>query len=204
MGVSPKIATDTQRDLTNWSSECDPKECSPAVLLFRGEVYRGLEAWTLTKADLTFAQKHLRILSGLYGVLRPLDLIRPYRLMMGTPWAPNRQSKNLYAYWGDLPAAHLNEASRKNEVIVNLASEEYFKVIRPEVLDRRVVHCEFKETKDNSYKVVSVYAKLARGKMARFIIQERINSPEELSAFNEDGYAFAPSQSSEDHFVFVR
>jgi cytoplasmic iron level regulating protein YaaA (DUF328/UPF0246 family) len=204
MTVSPKIAAETAEDYHQWQLPFTPENATPALLLFRGDVYRGLDADSLSKGELDFAQKHLRILSGLYGILRPLDLIQPYRLMMGTPYVPSKSHKNLYSFWGTQLADHLQSEGKEANIIVNLASEEYFRALHVPGLKARVVTCEFKEKKGMKYTVVSTYAKLARGKMTRHILTNKINKPEQLITFNEDGYAFNPSLSAEDRLVFTR
>jgi cytoplasmic iron level regulating protein YaaA (DUF328/UPF0246 family) len=204
MEVSPRIADETAQWFHDWHTPIDPEASTPAVLLFRGEVYRGLDADSFTPDDLQFAQKHLRILSGLYGVLRPLDLTLPYRLMMGTPFSPDERSRNLYQWWGNDLAQHLAEETRPGDTVVNLASEEYFRAVPEKVLGRRVLTCDFRERKGDRYVSVSTYAKQARGRMARFIITQRITQPEGLLAFREDRYAFQPALSSESKWVFTR
>jgi len=204
MNISPKIASETKQMLSHWKLPHTPENATPAMFLFRGEVYRGLDADSLTHGDLHFAQRHLIILSGLYGVLHALDLVQPYRLMMGTSYAPNARSGSLYTYWGDRLANYLNKVTAKGETIVNLASEEYFRVLPGSVLQRPVVTCEFREKKGSDTKIVTVYAKQARGSMARFIIRNRIDTPEELTTFNENGYCYIPGMSEENRMVYVR
>jgi cytoplasmic iron level regulating protein YaaA (DUF328/UPF0246 family) len=204
MIVSPKIAADTAEDYQQWQLPFSPENATPALLLFRGDVYRGLDADSLSKTELDFAQKHVRILSGLYGILRPMDLIQPYRLMMGTPYAPSKSNKNLYAFWGGKLANHLNSEGAEAKIIVNLASEEYFRALNVPELNARVVTCEFKEKKGMKYSVVSTYAKLARGMMTRHILTNKINKPDQLITFSEEGYAFNPSLSAENRLVFTR
>lgn len=204
LAVSPKIAADTAEDYQHWQLPFTPENATPALLLFRGDVYRGLDADSLSKTEFDFAQKHLRILSGLYGILRPMDLIQPYRLMMGTPYAPSKSHKNLYAFWGNKLAKHLAASGEEAKIIVNLASEEYFRALNVPELNARVVTCEFKEKKGMKYSVVSTYAKLARGMMTRHILSNKINKPDQLITFSEDGYAFNPSLSGENRLVFTR
>jgi cytoplasmic iron level regulating protein YaaA (DUF328/UPF0246 family) len=176
----------------------------PAVLAFDGDVYDGLGARALDAESLGFAQTHLRILSGLYGVLRPLDAMQPYRLEMGTR-LENERGRDLYAYWGDRPAKALRRALRdaKATALVNLASEEYFRVIDREVLDAPVIQPVFQERRAGVWKVVSFSAKRARGAMARFVIERRLIDPEGLKGFDSDGYAFDP-QASDAHSWYFR
>ena len=205
MGLSDALSTLNVERYRIWSTEFTPQNSKPAVLAFNGDVYGGLDAATLTAADLGWAQNHLAILSGLYGVLRPLDLLQPYRLEMGTR-LDNGRGKNLYAYWGDLLAEHLNEqlAADKSPVIVNLASQEYFKAVNRQVLLPRVIECVFEDWKNGDYKIISFFAKRARGLMARHAIKHRIATPVGLKEFNAEGYAFAPAQSAPDRMVFRR
>lgn len=177
----------------------------PAVLAFNGDVYDGLDAKTLSADDLAWAQRHVRMLSGLYGILRPLDRMQPYRLEMGTRLA-TPAGHNLYDYWGDRLALHLNELARaeKAPVIVNLASQEYFRAADRKVLQPRVIDCQFEDWKNGTYKIISFFAKRARGAMARYAIQQRLETPDGLKDFDLDGYRFEPAASSADTFVFRR
>ena len=188
-----------------WRPKFTAKNAKQAVLAFNGDVYDGLDAKTLGAADLAWAQDHVCILSGLYGVLRPLDYMQPYRLEMGTALA-NARGKNLYAFWGTQIADYLNTrlAADMTPVVVNLASQEYFKSVDTKALKARVVDCVFEDFKDGHYKIISFYAKRARGLMARFAATHAVNQPEQLTAFDLDGYAFAPDQSSADKLVFRR
>lgn len=207
MNISEKLAKQVDLYLRNWQTPFNGKNSTPALLTFRGDVYEGLSADDFNAAERTFAQKHLRILSGLYGVLRPLDRMQPYRLEMGCRLASGGTGgfKNLYDFWGDRVRKNLAaDAARKKWPLVNLASSEYFKVVQPTKLELRVVAPTFKEKKGKNYKVVSFFAKKARGQMARFIVQNRLKLPEEMQAFAEDGYRFNAGLSSEDEFVFTR
>ena len=188
-----------------WSPHFTARNSKPAVLAFNGDVYEGLDAATLTKADLLWAHEHVAILSGLYGVLRPLDRMQAYRLEMGTALA-NSRGKNLYAFWGDTIAQHLNQRAQRDTtpVIVNLASQEYFHAANRNVLKPRVVECVFEDWKTDRYKVISFFAKRARGLMARFAVQGRLSTPRELEAFDLDGYAFDATVSKTDRLVFRR
>ena len=205
MGLSDALSTLNVERYRSWSPEFTPSNSKPAVLAFNGDVYGGLDAATLTAADLGWAQNHLAILSGLYGVLRPLDLLQPYRLEMGTR-LDNERGNNLYAYWGNLLAEHLNGqlAADRSPVIVNLASQEYFKAVKRQVLLPRVIECVFEDWKNGDYKIISFFAKRARGLMARHAIKHRIATPVGLKEFNAEGYAFAPAQSAPDRMVFRR
>lgn len=188
-----------------WSQPFTPANAKQAVLAFNGDVYEGLAATDLKKADLTYAQRHLRILSGLYGLLRPLDLMQPYRLEMGTRLA-NLRGKDLYAFWGERLTEALNAllAKDKSPVLVNLASEEYFKAVKPKKLAGPLVSPVFEEWKGGKYKIISFFAKRARGLMARYAIVDRIDRPEGLQGFHYEGYRFAPKASDESTYVFRR
>ena len=196
-----------------WQPEFTLQNAKQAVLAFDGDVYDGLVAKTLAEGDLTWAQQHLCILSGLYGVLRPLDLMQPYRLEMGTALKVGRPD-NLYQYWAKTIAPYLNERldadaqGADGRVVVNLASQEYFKSVNPKLLNARVVECVFEDLSGDgqagSFKVISFFAKKARGMMARFAVQNRIDNVRGLAAFAEAGYAFAAGQSSPDRLVFRR
>lgn len=188
-----------------WRPRFTDHNSKPAVLAFNGDVYDGLQAATLSVDDLQWAQRHLAILSGLYGVLRPLDRLQPYRLEMGTA-LKNERGGNLYAFWGDTIAEHLNAqcAQLSAPVIVNLASQEYFKAAARKVLKPRVIECQFEDWKGGRYKIISFFAKRARGLMARYAIQHRIGTPAGLQDFAVDGYAYAPEASEPDRLVFRR
>ena len=205
MDISDKLAALNVARYGAWSPKFTERNAKQAVLAFDGDVYDGLQAGTLKPSDLQWAQDHLCILSGLYGVLRPLDWMQPYRLEMGTSLAVGR-AKNLYQYWGGDIAAHLNErlAADKTPVVVNLASQEYFRSVDLGVLEARVIECVFEEYKAGSWKVISFFAKKARGLMARYAVMKRIETPRKLENFNLDGYAFAPQASQPDRLVFRR
>ncbi len=182
-----------------------PNGAKQAVLAFNGDTYTGLNASTFKQADLEFAQEHLRILSGLYGTLRPLDALQPYRLEMGTRLV-NPRGKNLYEFWGKQIALQLNLDLKKtqSDVVINLASQEYFSAVEQEALRARVVTCDFRELRDGKSKMISFFAKQGRGAMARYIVQKRLTQPEELKSFDRDGYCFEPSLSTEERLVFQR
>jgi hypothetical protein len=174
-------------------------------MAFNGDVYEGLQAQTLSSDDLQWAQRHLAILSGLYGVLRPLDRMQPYRLEMGTRLATGVGS-TLYQFWGSQIAEHLNTCLRADTtpVVVNLASQEYFKAVDRKALKARVIECVFEDWKGGAYKIISFHAKRARGLMARYAIQQRVTAPRKLEEFDLEGYAFHPASSQPDRLVFRR
>lgn len=188
-----------------FSSRYTPRNSRPAVLAFDGDVYGGLEARTLSPDDLAWAQSHLAILSGLYGVLRPLDRLQPYRLEMGTR-LPTPRGRDLYDWWGDTIAEHLNRRAGggRRGVIVNLASQEYFRAADRPALKPRVVECVFEERKGREWKIVGFFAKRARGLMARHAIRHRIERPEDLRSFDAEGYRHAADVSTPDRLVFRR
>ncbi len=188
-----------------WRPKFTAQNAKQAVLAFDGDVYGGLDAKTLGEAELDWLQQHLCILSGLYGVLRPLDWMQPYRLEMGTRLVTPK-GKNLYQFWGRQIAQYLNERAQadKTPVVINLASEEYFKVVDRKALLPRVVTCAFEERKGDQYKVVSFFAKRARGLMVRHAVQHRVTRVEQLKDFAQEGYRFVPAASEPDHLVFRR
>lgn len=204
MKLSDKLASLNVARYQSWQPEHTPDNARPAVLAFKGDVYTGLDAESFSEADFSFAQQHLRILSGLYGVLRPLDLLEPYRLEMGTR-LKTASGDNLYQFWGDRITAALNEELKTSgDVVVNLASNEYFKAVQPKALNARLITPVFKDFKNGQYKIISFYAKKARGLMSRYIIQNRIDAPEAIKAFDLEGYYFSPEQSKGDTWVFLR
>jgi len=205
MSLSPALAGLNAARYAEWKPEFDLSSARQAVLAFNGDVYEGLDAGSLPAARLDWAQDHLVILSGLYGALRPLDLMRPYRLEMGTRLETAR-GKNLYEFWGDTQAAYLNErlAGEKSPVVVNLASEEYFKSVDRKVLRARVVQCVFQDWKSGAWKVVSFHAKRARGLMARYAIEHKVARPAALQGFDSEGYRYAADASTEERLVFRR
>ena len=188
-----------------WRPRHTARNARQAVLAFDGDVYGGLQARTLKPAQLQWLQDHLCILSGLYGVLRPLDRMQPYRLEMGTPLATD-EGANLYQFWGTRIADHLNRrlAGDKAPILVNLASQEYFKSVDRKALKARVIDCVFKDHKGGQYKVISFFAKRARGLMARYAALHKVTTPARLQGFDLEGYAFAPSASAPDRLVFRR
>lgn len=204
MELSEKLSQENFIRFQEWSMPFTKENAVPAMLLFKGDVYRGLAAHELTDNQLNWAQNHVRILSGLYGIVKPLDLIQSYRLMMGTPFAYSKSINNLYKFWGTKLSEELNKEVGPKGVIVNLASQEYFKAAATPKLERPVIHCEFKEKKGSSYTIISTYAKLARGRMTRFIIDQKVTKAEDLKAFDYDNYLFNKSLSSDNHYVFSR
>lgn len=214
MGISDQLAALNVQRYADWSQPFTAENAKQAVLAFNGDVYEGLDAVSLSPADLMFAQGHLRILSGLYGVLRPLDLMQPYRLEMSIR-LPSRRGKDLYAFWGERISKALGEALRETgaPALVNLASDEYFKAVLPKKLAVPVIQPVFEDwtvgkggSKEaaGQYKVVSFYAKRARGLMARFVLIERLKDPEGLKCFSAAGYAFVAAASDETRWVFRR
>jgi cytoplasmic iron level regulating protein YaaA (DUF328/UPF0246 family) len=206
MDISPALAALNHERNQAWAPPFTPKNAKPAVFAFNGEAYRGLNASTLGADDLRFAQHHLRILSGLYGLLRPLDLMQAYRLEMGSAFGVGRGVKDLYAFWGDSVQKAVAEAlvDSGSDVLVNLASTEYFKVVRAPQLEARVITPVFKDKADGGYRMLMVFAKHQRGGMARWIIRNRVLEPERLKQYEEDGYRFAPDLSRGDEWTFVR
>lgn len=205
MEVSEKLANETHDKIKNFKPPFTPDNAKPAILTFKGDVYQGLSADDLSADDLDFAQQHIRILSGLYGLLRPLDLIQPYRLEMGRKLA-NRKGDDLYAFWGDRISKKLNDAMADldSDELINLASNEYFKAIRPKPLKGRIVTIQFKDEKNGKYRVLGLFAKRARGMMSRFATINRVTKAEDLKSFNEAGYRFMKEMSSDDEWVFGR
>ncbi|TCP39750.1 peroxide stress protein YaaA [Rhodovulum marinum] len=205
MGISDTLARLNAERFRDFAAEPGPDAVKPAALAFAGDTYAGLEAASLDADDLAFAQDHLRILSGLYGLLRPLDAIQPYRLEMGSRLATER-GKNLYEYWGDRLAQALNEAARAagTDVLVNCASQEYFGAVAPDALKLRVITPVFFEERPSGPKIVSFFAKKARGAMARFIVERRLTDPASLADFDTGGYRHIPDMSEPDRPVFLR
>jgi cytoplasmic iron level regulating protein YaaA (DUF328/UPF0246 family) len=205
MNISDELVALNVARYAEWSPPFDAGNARQAVLAFNGDVYGGLDAHSLTADDIAWAQTHLRILSGLYGLLRPLDLMQAYRLEMGTRLV-NPAGRDLYSFWGEsiTQALNRNFADASGNVLVNLASEEYFKSVRPRKLQARVVTPVFHEWKSDGYKVVSFYAKRARGLMSRYAIVNRVTDVEVLKDFDVEGYEFAPKVSTDDSWVFRR
>jgi uncharacterized protein len=206
MGISDQLATLNFQRFAEWSKTFDTHNSKQAVLAFNGDVYEGFAAKTLSASDLDYAQNHVRVLSGLYGLLRPLDLLQPYRLEMGTKF-PNTRGKDLYAFWGERITTALNEQLQKQRgarVLVNCASGEYFKSVKPKQLAAPVISPVFEDWKGGRYKIISFHAKRARGLMARYAVENRIDEPEALKDFDSEGYAFDAKASNDSTYVFRR
>jgi cytoplasmic iron level regulating protein YaaA (DUF328/UPF0246 family) len=205
MDLSDQLAGLNVARYQAWRPKFTAKNSRQAVLAFNGDVYDGLDARTLKPEDLAWAQEHICILSGLYGVLRPLDWMQPYRLEMGTA-LQNPKGQNLYKFWGTQISDYLNERLQadKTPVVVNLASQEYFKAANTKTLKARVIECVFEDWKGGQYKVISFFAKRARGLMARYAIGKRLTTPRQLEKFNLDGYAYDAAVSQADRLVFRR
>ena len=205
MDLSDPLALLNFNRYADWRLPFTPENAKQAVLAFDGDVYDGLAAKTLSAADLDFAQQHVRILSGLYGILKPLDLMQPYRLEMGTKFA-NKAGKNLYAFWGErlLDAINAELAKMPRPVAVNLASEEYFKAAVGRKINGLLIQPVFEDWKNGKYKIISFYAKRARGLMTRYAVLNRLDEPEGLKEFDYDGYAFAAEASDDKTWIFRR
>jgi cytoplasmic iron level regulating protein YaaA (DUF328/UPF0246 family) len=205
MDLSDPLALLNFNRYADWSLPFTPENAKQAVLAFDGDVYDGLNAKTLSAADPDFAQQRVRILSGLYGILKPLDLMQPYRLEMGTRFA-NKAGKDIYTFWGErlLQAINAELDAMPHPVVVNLASEEYFKAAVGRKIKGQLIQPVFEDWKNGRYKIISFYAKRARGLMTRYAVLNRLSEPESLKDFAEDGYAFAPEVSDERSWVFRR
>tara|TARA_A200000113_G_scaffold224497_1_gene242541 strand:- start:1299 stop:2075 length:777 start_codon:yes stop_codon:yes gene_type:complete len=205
MKISDKLATLNANRFAEFSTPFTPDNARQAMYAFNGDVYTGLDAYSLDSETVEYAQKHLRILSGLYGLLRPLDLMQAYRLEMGTKLA-NSAGKDLYAFWDDRITYMLNKAleAQGDNVLVNLASNEYFKAVKKKSLDGMIITPTFKDCKNGQYKIISFFAKKARGLMARYILENRVEDVEGLKNFDVDGYQFSEEQSSSTELVFLR
>jgi cytoplasmic iron level regulating protein YaaA (DUF328/UPF0246 family) len=202
MKLSDKLALLNVNRFQHWSTPFNQENARPAMYAFKGDVYTGLDAYSFKKADVNFAQKHLRMLSGLYGLLKPLDLIQPYRLEMGTKFS-NQRGGNLYEFWGEQITQKINEEAASKDVVLNLASNEYFKAVKTKLLNG-AVNPVFKDEKNGQYKIISFYAKKARGLMAAYVIKNRIKDVENIKKFNVTGYKFSPEQSTAKDWVFLR
>ena len=205
MGISDKLADLNVTRFHDWHPDFTPENARQAILAFKGDVYTGLQAETFSEADFDFAQKHLRMLSGLYGVLRPLDLMQPYRLEMGIR-LENPRGKDLYQFWGEEITHTLNAAlhDQGDDIVVNLASDEYFRSVKPKALKGQIIKPVFLDEKNGKFKVISFYAKKARGLMSRYIIENRLSKPEQLTGFDSEGYFFDAESSSAEELVFKR
>ncbi len=205
MSISPKLAVLNADRYRTWTRPFTPINAKQALYAFKGDVYTGLDAETLRPDDIDFAQDHLRILSGLYGVLRPLDLMQPYRLEMGSQ-LKNSRGENLYKFWGDRITDAINRELKrqKTDTLINLASNEYFKSIRSEKIDGTIITPVFKDQKNGVYKIISFFAKKARGLMSRYVIQHKLSEPEAIKGFDTAGYHFDPVVSDAHEWVFLR
>ena len=205
MGISDKLGDLNFGRYLNWQPKFTPENAKQSVLAFKGDVYTGLDAESLSAGQLNWAQNHLRILSGLYGLLRPLDLMQPYRLEMGTKLV-NKRGSNLYEFWGEKITEGLNQELKAEnaQVLINLASNEYFKSVKPKKLNAEVITPVFKDWKNDKYKIISFFAKKARGLMSRYIIENEIEDPEKLKEFDVAGYSYNPAMSSAREWVFTR
>lgn len=205
MKISENLSDLNYKRYQEWEKPTTLGEnAQPAVTVFTGEAYKGLDVSSFSKKDFENAQKDLMILSGMYGILKPLDLMYPYRLEMGTRWSVTPKTKSLYEYWGSKLAEFINKETKENEVIVNLASNEYFKAVDKKALKSRVVTPVFKDLKGDEFKIIMMYAKHARGAMTRDIIQNQYKDVEDLKGYNVDGYSYNEEMSREDEWVFVR
>jgi cytoplasmic iron level regulating protein YaaA (DUF328/UPF0246 family) len=204
MGVSDKLAQLNAERFRAWQTPFTQDNAKQAILAFKGDVYTGLDAESFNDKEFNIAQKRLRMLSGLYGVLKPLDLMQPYRLEMGTKFE-NSRGKDLYAFWGTKITDELNRLLKADDgVLVNLASNEYFKSVLKKELDARLITPQFKDWKNGQYKMISFYAKKARGLMCRYAIQNNITQADDLKGFDLQGYRFSEEQSDADNWVFLR
>ena len=204
MSISDKLGQLNAERFQQWKTPFTPDNARQAILAFKGDVYTGLNAENFSEQEFEFAQKHLRMLSGLYGVLKPLDLMQPYRLEMGTRFE-NTRGKDLYAFWGDRITEELNRLLAADDgVLVNLASNEYFKSVRKKELNGRLVTPQFKDWKNGQYKMISFYAKKARGLMCRYAIENGITQADDLKGFNLEGYYFCEEQSDQNNWLFLR
>lgn len=205
MKISDKLAGLNAARFAQWSPTFSPENAKQAIFAFKGDVYTGLAAESFTEADLAYSQQHLRILSGLYGLLKPLDLMQPYRLEMGTKLA-NVRGKNLYEFWDGVITDKLNQilSEQGNDTLINLASNEYFKAVQKKALQGRIITPVFKDCKAGKYKIISFYAKKARGLMARYIIDNQLTDVASLKGFDTDGYSFCEAESTATELVFKR
>ena len=205
MGVSENISSLNVKRFNQWKTPFTSENAKPALFAFKGDVYSGIQKEKYDEGDLAYAQEHLRILSGLYGALRPMDLIQPYRLEMKTK-LKNERGDNLYQFWGDRITQQLNNvlSQQKEKVLVNLASNEYFKSVKPKQLDGDLLNISFKETKDGKTRVIAIFAKRARGMMTDFMLRNRIEHRNDLKDFGTAGYSFSPKDSTDSNWVFSR
>ena len=205
MNISDKLGELNAERFAKWKTPFKTTNAKQALFAFQGDVYTGMQANTFSDDDIEFAQQHLRILSGLYGLLRPLDLIQAYRLEMGTGFS-NSRGKNLYEFWGESITKTINKQLKElqSSIVINLASNEYFSAVKPKSLNAKIITPVFQDRKNEHYKVISFFAKKARGMMSSYIIKNRITHPEALKNFTVGGYRFNPDMSSQDELVFIR
>ncbi|MEY8205039.1 MAG: peroxide stress protein YaaA [Bermanella sp.] len=203
MSLSDKLAHLNTSRFQHWQLPFNQQNARPAIYAFKGDVYTGLDAYALSASDMTFAQSHLRMLSGLYGLLKPLDLMQAYRLEMGTKYA-NSRGKNLYEFWGNSITDKLNEQLSSEDVLLNLASNEYFKAVNKKRLQAQIITPVFKDEKNGQFKIISFYAKKARGMMAAYVIKNRIKNVDAIKQFDSAGYEFNEALSNAKEWVFTR
>lgn len=203
MDISPALADLNIERYRVWKKAHSEEQCRPAIYAFDGDVYTGLDAYSLSPEAIRFAEEHLRILSGLYGILKPSDLIRPYRLEMGTALQV-QDHPHLYSFWGDRISNYLNKEMQKGEVLLNLASEEYFKVVQTKSLKAQVIQPVFYDFKSGQYKIISFFAKKARGMMARYVCEQQITQVDDIKGFDSEGYTFSERLSKGNKWVFTR
>ncbi len=205
MNISPKLAELNYERFIKWEYPFESEEAGAALFMFNGDVYRGMQTEGFSEADILFTQNHLRMLSGLYGLIKPLDKILPYRLEMGTKMK-TKSGKNLYEFWGSTITEKINETLQKqnDKNLINLASNEYFKAVREDKVTGKIITPIFKESKGDTFKVVAIHAKRARGLMCRFIIKNKLKDTEDLKGFDSENYSFNNELSSETKFVFTR
>ncbi|MGV6825783.1 MAG: peroxide stress protein YaaA [bacterium] len=205
MKLSIKLAELNFERYHDWSTDITTENAKQCVLAFKGDVYAGMDADSFSEETLSYAQDHLRILSGLYGLLKPLDLMMPYRLEMGTR-LPNSRGANLYAFWGERITDAINAQLQAlgDNVLINLASNEYFKSVKPKLIQGRIITPQFKEQKGDTVKMIGVYAKKARGLMSRYILTNQLTDPDQIKNFDVEGYSYDELRSTEDQWVFIR
>ncbi len=205
MNISPKLAELNYERFIKWEYPFENDEAGAALFMFNGDVYRGMQTDDFSKDDILFSQNHLRMLSGLYGLIKPLDKIMPYRLEMGTK-LKTKSGKNLYEFWGNKITERINYTlqKQKDDILINLASNEYYKAVRENKVTGKIITPVFKESKGDNFKVVAIYAKRARGLMCRFIIKNKLKEIEDLKGFDSENYSFNNELSSETKFVFTR
>ena len=205
MRVSDKIALLNFQRNSLWHTPFTPENAKQAIYLFNGDVYEGINPYTLNPSHIHYLQQHVRLLSGLYGLLRPLDLIQAYRLEMGTPFT-NSRGKNLYEFWGNRLTTLINHTlqEQSNTTLINLASQEYYKSLQTQYINAKIITPIFKDQKNGQYKIISFYAKRARGLMVRYAAEHQINQPEQLKQFNYEGYAYNEAASNDTEWVFLR